>query len=57
MLKSDTDIKDLMDRAIREIREEEEDEDHPNIVIKTRELKVLKDQLYRRLKSVGPRTA
>jgi hypothetical protein len=57
MPKSDIDIKDLMDKAVREIHEEEEDEDHPNVIIKTRELRVPKDRLYRRLKGVGPCTA
>jgi DDE superfamily endonuclease len=57
MPKSDTDIEDLVDRAVREIREEEEDGDRPNVAAKARELRVPKDRLYRRLKGVGPRTA
>jgi hypothetical protein len=57
MPKSDTDIEDLVDRAVREIREEEEDGDRPNVAAKARELRVPKDRLYRRLKGVGPRIA
>jgi hypothetical protein len=57
MSKSDTDMKDLVVRAVKEIHEKKEDGDCFNVTIKTRELKALKDRLYHQLKGVGPRIA
>jgi Tc5 transposase DNA-binding domain len=56
MPNSNTDIDELVDRAVREICAEREDGERVNVAAKAREIGVHKDRLYRRLKGVGPRT-
>jgi hypothetical protein len=50
------DIDELVAKGVRELLWKDEAEERPNVVVKTRELGVLKNRLYRRLKGVGPRT-
>jgi hypothetical protein len=56
MPNSNTDIDEVVDRAVREICAEREDGERVNVAAKAREIGVHKDRLYRRLKGVGPRT-
>ena len=56
MPNSNTDIDELVDRAVRELRAEYEYGERVNVAAKAREIGVHKDRLYRRLKGVGPRT-
>jgi hypothetical protein len=50
------DIDELVAKGVRELLSEDEAEERSNVAVKARELGVLKDRLYRRLKGVGPRT-
>jgi hypothetical protein len=49
------DIDELVAKDVQELLSKDEAEERPNVTVKTRELGVLKDRLYRRLKGVGPR--
>ena len=52
MLVSNEDIDDLVDRIVREIRIEEEEGECFNVVVKTCELDVHRDRIYRGLKGI-----
>ena len=56
MSNSNADIDDLMVKNVRELLTEHKNEERLNVVIKTRELEVYKDRLYRRIKNVESRT-
>jgi hypothetical protein len=49
------DINELIAKDVQKLLSKDETGERPNITAKTCELGVLKDRLYRRLKSVGPR--
>jgi hypothetical protein len=49
-------IDELVAKGVRELLSEDEAGERPNVAVKARELGVLKDWLYRRLKDVGPCT-
>jgi hypothetical protein len=49
-------IDELVAKGVRELLSEDKAGERPNVAVKARELGVLKDRLYRRLKDVGPCT-
>jgi hypothetical protein len=57
MPKSSADIDELVDKAVRELQAEYEEGERRGVAAKTREIRVHKDRLHRRLKGVGPRIA
>jgi hypothetical protein len=56
MTKSSTDIDELVDKAVRELRVEYEDGEHHGVTVKAHKLGISKDRLHCQLKGIGPHT-
>jgi hypothetical protein len=57
MPKSSVDINELVDKAVRELQVEYKEGERYGVAAKTREIRVHKNRLHRRLKGVVPYTA
>ena len=56
MSNSDADIDDLVVKDVRELLSKQKNGERLNVTAKTRELRVHKNRLYRRIKNIRPRT-